>query len=147
MTLSGRSETTSAWSSDSANGRSDPKQRHDSVGKSFNIKNMGCQPELSGQQVHTNSSLKVTESLADLALKQTSRWFIKNQNADGHWRGPLEGDTILESEYLLICGWAGRLDQNTMVGCTKRILAEQLPEGGWSIYPGGAADPSASVKA
>jgi squalene-hopene/tetraprenyl-beta-curcumene cyclase len=147
MTLSGRSETTSAWSSDSVNGRSDPKQRHDSVGKSINIKHMGSQPELSGRQVHADSSSKLTESLADLALQQTSRWFIKNQNADGHWRGPLEGDTILESEYLLICGWAGRLDQNTMAGCTKRILAEQLPEGGWSIYPGGEADPSASVKA
>ena len=147
MTLSGRSETTSAWSSDSVNGRSDAKQRHDSVGKSINIQHVDSQPELSGQQVHAGSSSEVTESLADLALQQTSRWFIKNQNADGHWRGPLEGDTILESEYLLICGWAGRLDQNTMVGCTKRILAEQLPEGGWSIYPGGEADPSASVKA
>ena len=108
---------------------------------------MGSQADLSGRQVHADTSGKVTESLADLALQQTSRWFLKNQNADGHWRGPLEGDTILESEYLLICGWAGRLDQKTMVGCTKRILAEQLPEGGWSIYPGGEADPSASVKA
>lgn len=145
MTLSGRIETTSVWSSDSANHRSDPKQRHDSVGKP--TKQMASQAELSGRRAHADNRLKVTESLADLALQQTAQWFINNQNADGHWRGPLEGDTILESEYLLICGWAGRLDQETMIGCTKRILAEQLPEGGWAIYPGGDADPSASVKA
>ena len=108
---------------------------------------MASPAELSGRQAHADSRSKVTASLADLALQQTSQWFINNQNADGHWRGPLEGDTILESEYLLICGWAGRLDQETMIGCTKRILAEQLPEGGWAIYPGGDADPSASVKA
>ncbi len=145
MTLPGRIETTSMRSSDSASNRTDRTQRHDSVGKPIN--QTASQAELSGRRAHADSRAKVTESLADLALQQTSRWFIKNQNADGHWRGSLEGDTILESEYLLICGWAGRLDQNTMFGCTKRILAEQLPEGGWAIYPGGDADPSASVKA
>ncbi len=94
-------------------------------------------------QIHS----KISESLAELAIRQTARWFLKRQNADGHWRGPLEGDTILESEYLLICGWAGRLDQRTSAGCTKRILDQQLPDGGWAIYPGGDVDPSASVKA
>ena len=145
MTLSGRIETTSVWSSDSASHRSNRTRRHDSVGKPIN--QTAPQSGLSGLQAYADNRTQVTESLADLALQQTSRWFIKNQNADGHWRGPLEGDTILESEYLLICGWAGCLDQNTMLGCTKRILAEQLPEGGWAIYPGGDVDPSASVKA
>ena len=145
MTLSGRIETTSVWSSDSASHRSNRTRRHDSVGKPIN--QTAPQSGLSGLQAHADNRTQLTESLADLALQQTSRWFIRNQNADGHWRGPLEGDTILESEYLLICGWAGRLDQNMMFGCTKRILAEQLPEGGWAIYPGGDVDPSASVKA
>ena len=145
MTLSGRIETTSVRSSDSGSHRFNRAQRHDSVGNPIN--QTVPQSDLPGRQAHADNRTKVTESLADLALQQTSRWFIKNQNADGHWRGPLEGDTILESEYLLICGWAGCLDQNTMFGCSKRILAEQLPEGGWAIYPGGDADPSASVKA
>jgi len=145
MTLSGRIETTSVRSSDSGSHRFNRAQRYDSVGNPIN--QTVPQSDLPGRQAHADNRTKVTESLADLALQQTSRWFIKNQNADGHWRGPLEGDTILESEYLLICGWAGCLDQNTMFGCSKRILAEQLPEGGWAIYPGGDADPSASVKA
>ena len=88
-----------------------------------------------------------TSGLVDLAVEQTVDWFIGQQYSDGHWRGSLEGDTILESEYLLICGWAGRLDRDEIIGCGERILQEQLPEGGWAIYPGGEVDPSASVKA
>jgi squalene-hopene/tetraprenyl-beta-curcumene cyclase len=36
----------------------------------------------------------------------TADWLQRNQYAEGHWRGPLEGDTILESEYILILAWA-----------------------------------------
>lgn len=88
-----------------------------------------------------------TIGLVDLAIEQTVDWFLKQQYPDGHWRGPLEGDSILESEYLLICGWAGRLEGEEIKGCGERILREQLSEGGWAIYPGGKVDPSASVKA
>ncbi len=81
------------------------------------------------------------------ALRLTADWLRERQAVDGHWRGPLEGDTILESEYLLILAWAGRLDREEVPGAARRILAEQLPQGGWSIYPGGPVDVSASVKA
>lgn len=119
-------------------------------GKSPNAQSIfekDTQHELSRVLDKPQSHSKISESLAELAIQQTAQWFLKRQNADGHWRGPLEGDTILESEYLLICGWAGRLDQRTASGCTKRILDQQLPDGGWAIYPGGDVDPSASVKA
>jgi squalene-hopene/tetraprenyl-beta-curcumene cyclase len=81
------------------------------------------------------------------AARRTGRWLLDRQAADGHWRGPLEGDTILESEYILILAWAGRLDAATVAGAGRRILQEQLPGGGWAIYPGGPVDVSASVKA
>ncbi|NBW87059.1 MAG: squalene--hopene cyclase, partial [Planctomycetia bacterium] len=81
------------------------------------------------------------------AAERTAEWLIGRQADDGHWRGPLEGDTILESEYLLILAWAGRLGGRVTTAAARRILAEQLPEGGWAIYPGGPVDVSASVKA
>ena len=80
-------------------------------------------------------------------MRRTATWLRSQQAADGHWRAPLEGDTILESEYLLLLAWAGRLDSPHAAGCARRILAQQLPEGGWAIYPGGPIDVSASVKA
>jgi squalene-hopene/tetraprenyl-beta-curcumene cyclase len=81
------------------------------------------------------------------AMQRTADWLRGRQAADGHWRAPLEGDTILESEYLLLLAWAGRLDAPEVGGCVRRILDQQLPGGGWAIYPGGPVDVSASVKA
>lgn len=81
------------------------------------------------------------------AIGRTASWLERHQQADGHWRGPLEGDTILESEYLLLHAWAGRLAGATAAAAARRLLAEQLPAGGWAIYPGGPVDVSASVKA
>ncbi len=78
---------------------------------------------------------------------RTAAWLRDRQAADGHWRGPLEGDTILESEYLLLLAWADRLEQPVAAAAARRILAQQVPEGGWAIYPGGPVDVSASVKA
>jgi len=80
-------------------------------------------------------------------LAVTVRWLLEKQADDGHWRAPLEGDTILESEFLLLLAWAGRLDDRRVRGAAARILREQLPAGGWAIYPGGSVDVSASVKA
>lgn len=81
------------------------------------------------------------------AAARTADWLRRQQADDGHWRGPLEGDTILESEYLLILAWADRLTGPNVAAAARRILTEQLPEGGWAIYPGGPVDVSASVKA
>jgi len=78
---------------------------------------------------------------------RVAAWLQARQAADGHWRGPLEGDTILESEFILILAWAGRLDRPDVPGAARRILRLQLPEGGWAIHPGGPVDVSASVKA
>ncbi|MFM9195541.1 MAG: squalene--hopene cyclase, partial [Planctomycetia bacterium] len=77
----------------------------------------------------------------------TAGWLLARQARDGHWRAPLEGDTILESEYILILAWAEKLRRPEVAGAARRILAEQLPDGGWAIYPGGPVDVSASVKA
>jgi squalene-hopene/tetraprenyl-beta-curcumene cyclase len=81
------------------------------------------------------------------AAARVAAWLRSQQSADGHWRGPLEGDTILESEFILILAWSGRLERPDVAGAARRILALQLPEGGWAIHPGGPVDVSASVKA
>ncbi len=69
------------------------------------------------------------------------------QFEDGHWCGELEGDTILESEYALCMYYVGRGDEPKVHKAANYIRNKQLPEGGWSIYPGGPADVSASTKA
>jgi squalene-hopene/tetraprenyl-beta-curcumene cyclase len=72
---------------------------------------------------------------------------LHSQFPDGHWRGELEGDTILESEYILTMFYIGRGDSERVRLAANYIREQQLPSGGWAIYKGGEADVSASAKA
>ena len=80
-------------------------------------------------------------------LGEAQRYLLSMQKEDGHWVGELEGDTILESEYALTMHFLGRSDQPKVHKAAEYIRRKQLPAGGWSTYPGGAPDVSASVKA
>lgn len=69
------------------------------------------------------------------------------QRDDGHWCAILEGDSILESEYLLTRLFLGRFDGERVAKAAAALRAKQLPGGGWAIYPDGPPEVSASVKA
>ncbi|HZV94548.1 MAG TPA: squalene--hopene cyclase [Candidatus Nitrosocosmicus sp.] len=77
------------------------------------------------------------------------------QKPDGYWCGDLLADTTLESDYVLLQLWLyppeagvwrpptwGRIEKTR-----RAILARQLPDGGFSIYPDGPAELNATVKA
>jgi squalene-hopene/tetraprenyl-beta-curcumene cyclase len=77
------------------------------------------------------------------------------QKHDGHWCAELEGDSILQSEYLLMKWILGQESQPLADGrgpeTLRRILAylrsQQREDGGWGQYPGSKPDVSACVKA
>jgi squalene-hopene/tetraprenyl-beta-curcumene cyclase len=81
------------------------------------------------------------------AIGHTRGWLLDQQHADGHWVAELEGDTILESEYILLLAFLGQHTGETAVKAARYILTRQLDEGGWTTYPGGPMDVSGSVKA
>ncbi len=81
------------------------------------------------------------------ALDRTRDWLLARQCDEGYWVGELEGDTILESEYILLMTFLGRELDPVCAGCARYIQDHQLADGGWAIYPGGPTDVSASVKA
>ncbi|HTU18621.1 MAG TPA: squalene--hopene cyclase [Gemmataceae bacterium] len=81
------------------------------------------------------------------AIERARRCLLDMQQPDGHWVGELQGDTILESEYVLLLAFLGREEDEVCRKAAKYILKQQMPEGGWSNYPGGPADLSVSVKA
>jgi squalene-hopene/tetraprenyl-beta-curcumene cyclase len=81
------------------------------------------------------------------AISAARRYLISVQHEDGHWCGELEGDTILESEYLLTLFFLGRLEDPRFRKAAEYLRRQQLPEGGWAIYPGGPPEVSSSVKA
>src|SRR5207248_10602072 len=69
------------------------------------------------------------------------------QRPDGHWVGELEGDTILESEFILLLAFLGKTTDPRVKPLANYLLRHQLPDGGWANYRGGPADVSVSVKA
>ncbi|HEU5115564.1 MAG TPA: squalene--hopene cyclase, partial [Isosphaeraceae bacterium] len=83
----------------------------------------------------------------DHGLDRTKNWFVDQQHDEGYWVGELEGDTILESEYVLLQAFLGREKDDVCIKACKYLHKQQLPDGGWAIYPGGPMELSASVKA
>lgn len=69
------------------------------------------------------------------------------QSTQGYWVGELEGDSILQSEFILLLAWLARHTQPLASKLAQRLLEQQAPHGGWAQYPGGPIDISASVKA
>jgi squalene-hopene/tetraprenyl-beta-curcumene cyclase len=81
------------------------------------------------------------------AIERTRDLLLSQQQADGHWVAELEGDTILESEYVLLLAFLGQHTGEVARKAAQYILDKQLPGGGWTTYPGGPVDISVSVKA
>ncbi len=81
------------------------------------------------------------------AIATAQDYLLQVQRADGHWCGELEGDTILESEYILTMQFIGRGDTERVRKAANYIRQKALPAGGWAIYEGGPAEVSASAKA
>ena len=85
---------------------------------------------------------EVTDSIG-----RTISWFRRRQDPAGFWCGELEGDSILQSEYLLLLAWLGQ-EKSLIAGkVAKRLQSQQAAEGGWEMYPGSGLEISASVKA
>lgn len=89
-------------------------------------------------------------------LERAIAALISLQRADGHWCGELQGDSILESEYILmkfILGQErepladGRDGWETLQKIANYMRVLQREDGSWGQYPGAAADLSATVKA
>ena len=81
------------------------------------------------------------------SIERARQQLVSLQEPDGHWCAELEGDTILESEYVLLLHFLGRTDEERVRKAANYLRAKQLRDGGWGGYPGGPADVSTSVKA
>jgi len=81
------------------------------------------------------------------AIARTRNWLLGRQQPDGHWVAELEGDTILESETILLLAFLGQEDCRLARRAARYLVEKQLPGGGWAMYPGGGVEISGSVKA
>ncbi len=89
------------------------------------------------------------------AMRKSADALLSLQYPQGYWWADLTADTTLESDYILLQLWlhppkngVWNPPSRTRVDrAAESILARQLPDGGFNIYPKGPADVSATVKA
>ncbi|HEX2465882.1 MAG TPA: squalene--hopene cyclase [Thermoanaerobaculia bacterium] len=81
------------------------------------------------------------------AVQAARDYLLSLQRPDGHWCGELEGDTILESEYALTLYFLERRAGGKFQRLANFLRARQDAHGGWTGFPGGPPEVSASTKA
>ena len=93
----------------------------------------------------------VTETIEnkalDSAIDRAVDSLLEKQAPGGWWVGELQGDSILESEFILLKWILGHEADPDLVKIANYLRNLQNNEGGWSLYPGGPSDISGSVKA
>jgi squalene-hopene/tetraprenyl-beta-curcumene cyclase len=68
------------------------------------------------------------------------------QSPSGYWWAELESNVTITAEYLLLHRFLG-LPEDKFPAMTKEILAQQLDNGGWSLWHGDGGELSTSVEA
>lgn len=81
------------------------------------------------------------------AIELTRDKLLSLQHPDGYWCAELQGDTILESEYILLLAFLGQGQSQRAKDAAAYMLDQQGDHGGWSMFPGGPLEVSGSVKA
>jgi squalene-hopene/tetraprenyl-beta-curcumene cyclase len=85
--------------------------------------------------------------VVDKAIHRAQRYLLRLQHPEGYWLGELEADSTLTSEYIMLRHFLRRVDLDLERKAANYLKAKQLPDGGWDLFPGGASDISATVKA
>src|SRR5215470_5260312 len=81
------------------------------------------------------------------AIERGAEHLLSLQADDGYWLGELEADTTLESDYIYYLHVLGKADPGRIAKLANYVRRRQLPDGGWSIYPGGPSELNATCKA
>ena len=81
------------------------------------------------------------------AIENGANYLLSAQAEEGYWLGELEADTTLESDYIYYLHVLGKAGPDRIAKLANYVRGKQLPDGGWSIYPGGPSELNATCKA
>jgi len=90
--------------------------------------------------------VEIDSEALDAAIARAQQNLLSKQDAKGFWVGELQGDSILESEYLLLKFILSQENDPSLPKIAVFLRRLQNPDGGWSLFPGGPADLSGTVK-
>src|SRR5215472_9163003 len=81
------------------------------------------------------------------AIERGANHLVSLQAEAGYWQGELEADSTLESDYIYYLHVLGKADPERIAKLANYVRQRQLPDGGWSIYPGGPSELNPTCKA
>ncbi|MDO4550193.1 MAG: squalene--hopene cyclase [Planctomycetia bacterium] len=81
------------------------------------------------------------------AVLRSQNWFFSQQKEDGHWCAELEGDSLLQSEMIILLTFLGQENTPLAQKLGKQLIQTQGPDGGWPMYTGGEMTINNTVKA
>ncbi len=108
------------------------------------------------QQAVAAARLRRLSEQAQAGAARTAKALSDSQSKDGSWCGDLTGDSTLLSDYILLQLWlypptegqAWRHPDRARIGKVIRsIWNQELPDGGWSLFPDGPPEINATVRA
>ncbi len=102
--------------------------------------------ELGNAESSASAAPKLEHTL-DEALARAKAALLAKQAPAGYWVGELQGDSILQSEYILLKYILRQEDDPQLPRIAKHLRNLQQSDGGWNMYPGGASDVSGTTKA
>jgi squalene-hopene/tetraprenyl-beta-curcumene cyclase len=91
---------------------------------------------------------RLDADLADVesAISRSTDYILSRQHPDGFWCGELEGDSMLEADYIFLHVLLESGDPGRLQRALREMLRYQNDDGSWSLYPGGPGNISLSVK-
>jgi squalene-hopene/tetraprenyl-beta-curcumene cyclase len=91
---------------------------------------------------------RIDADLADVesAIERSREFLLSEQHPDGYWCGELEGDSMLEADYIYLHTQLESGDPGRLKRALTEMLRYQNEDGSWSLYPGGPGNISLSVK-
>jgi squalene-hopene/tetraprenyl-beta-curcumene cyclase len=83
----------------------------------------------------------------DHTIARSQDYFRREQHATGYWHRPLEANATMDAEYIFFTHFMGRVNEARQERIAAHLLATQLPDGSWSLYPGAAGHISNTIEA
>jgi squalene-hopene/tetraprenyl-beta-curcumene cyclase len=88
-----------------------------------------------------------TSARLEQIIERGANYLLSIQTEEGFWKGELEADTTLESDYIYYLHVLGKADPERIAKLAHYVRQRRLPDGGWSTYPGGPSELNATCKA
>ncbi len=87
----------------------------------------GQSPSIRSAKIELPRPEQIAGSLRQ-AIFRTQQWLVSQQHADGYWVAELEGDSILQSEFLLLLAFLG--EEHTPIAQVRSLFDPQADDRG-----------------